>query len=85
MRYVRSANQFIGFALLGVAFIGAIVVVVTLWPLPKDPRQIEMANNCLRLAIPLSSKAVKVKTVLRRWKLLPNSHSPYQLHLASIC
>ena len=45
LRYVRSVNRFIGFALLGMAFIGAIVVLAALWPLPKDSRQIEMANK----------------------------------------
>ena len=45
LRYVRSANRFIGFALLGIAFIGAIVIGVTLWPLPKASRQIEMASK----------------------------------------
>ena len=45
LRYLRSANRFIGFALLGMAFVGAIVVLVMLWPLPKASHQIEMANK----------------------------------------
>ena len=45
LRYVRSANRFIGFALLGMALVGAIVILVTLWPLPKASRQFETANK----------------------------------------
>ena len=45
LRYVRSANRFIGFALLGMAFVGAIVILVTLWPLPKASRQFETASK----------------------------------------
>ena len=45
LRYVRSANRFIGFALLGMAFVGAIVILVTLWPLPKASRQFETATK----------------------------------------
>jgi hypothetical protein len=45
LRYLRSANRFIGFAILGMAFIGAIVVLVMLWPLPKASHQIETTNK----------------------------------------
>ena len=45
LRYLRSANRFIGFAILGMAFIGAIVVLAMLWPLQKTSRQIEVANK----------------------------------------
>ena len=45
LRYLRSANRFIGFSLLGMAFVGAIVVLVMLWPLPKASHQIEMTNK----------------------------------------
>ena len=45
LRYVRSANRFIGFALLGMAFVGAIVILVTLWPLPKASRQFETTSK----------------------------------------
>jgi len=44
-RYVHSANRSIAFALLGMAFVGAVVIVVTLWPLPKGSRQFETANK----------------------------------------
>ena len=44
-RYVRSANRSIAFALLGMAFVGAVVIAVTLWPLPKVSRQFETANK----------------------------------------
>jgi hypothetical protein len=45
LRYVRSANRFIGFALLGMAFVGVIVILVTLWPLPKATHQFETATT----------------------------------------
>jgi hypothetical protein len=43
--YVRSANQFIGIALLGIAFIGTVIIAGTLWPSPKVSPQIEIANK----------------------------------------
>jgi hypothetical protein len=45
LRYMRSANRLIGFALLGMACVGAIVIVVTLWPLQKTSRQFETASK----------------------------------------
>ena len=45
LRYVRSANRFIAFALLGIAIVGAVVIGATLWPLPKPATRIEVANK----------------------------------------
>src|SRR5262245_16124153 len=45
LSYMRSANRLIGFALLGMAFIGALFIAVTLWPSPKASRQIETVDK----------------------------------------
>jgi hypothetical protein len=45
LRYVRSTNRFVGFALLGMVFLGAIIIAVTLWPSPKVPPQTEIASK----------------------------------------
>ena len=50
LRHMRSANRFFGLALLGIAFIGAVVIVATLWPLPKTSRQYEVANKAPQIA-----------------------------------
>jgi hypothetical protein len=45
LRYVHSTNLFIGFSLLGMAFIGAFIIAVTLWQSPKVSPKIEAANK----------------------------------------
>jgi hypothetical protein len=45
LSYMRSANRFIGFALLGMAFVGAIVIAVALWPPARGSRPIETADK----------------------------------------
>jgi len=57
LRYLRSLNQFIGFAFLGMAIIGTIVIVVTLWPLPKFPRQIEVTNRLPQVSGPSAKQS----------------------------
>jgi len=45
VRYLRSANRSIGFAALGIALVGMLVVAVTLWPSRKIPAAVEIANK----------------------------------------
>ena len=87
LRYVRSANRFIGFALLGMAFVGAIVIVVTLWPLPKASRQFETANKipqagetAVKQSSPNESGLASVETSPRLPFPLPTSFGIYVLN-----
>ena len=87
LRYVRSANRFIGFALLGMAFVGAIVIVVTLWPLPKASRQFETANKipqvgetAVKQSSPNESGLASVETSPRLPFPLPTSFGIYLLN-----
>jgi len=87
LRYLRSVNRFIGFALLGMAVIGAIVIVVTLWPLPKASRQIEMTNRspqvsgpAVKQSGPNESGLASVETSPRLPFPLPTSFGIYVLN-----
>jgi hypothetical protein len=44
-QFAQFANQFLGFSLLGMAFIGAMIITVVLWLSPKVSPQIEIANK----------------------------------------
>ena len=87
LRYVRSANRFIGFALLGMAFVGAVVIAVTLWPLPKASRQLETANKIPQIGEtavkqnnPNESGVASVETSPRLPFPLPTSFGIYLLN-----
>src|SRR5262249_41861552 len=45
LRHVRAVNRFTGFAVLGMAIVGTIVIAATLWPLPKASHPIEIASK----------------------------------------
>ena len=51
LRYVRAANRFTAFALLGIAFVGAIVITATLWPSPRGSRPVEIASKAPRVGL----------------------------------
>jgi hypothetical protein len=44
-QYARFENKFLGFALLGMAFIGVVIITAILWLSPKVSPQIEIANK----------------------------------------
>ena len=87
LRYMRSANRSIGFALLGMAFVGAIVIVVTLWPLQKASRQLETANKIpqagettVKQSSPNESGLASVETSPRLPFPLPTAFGIYLLN-----
>jgi len=45
VRHARLANKFRGFALFGIAFIGAAVLTAFLWPVPKITTQSALENS----------------------------------------
>ena len=45
VHYVRFSNRFVGAALLGLVFVGTVIIAVTLWPSSKISPPIEIANK----------------------------------------
>jgi hypothetical protein len=86
LRHMRSANRLIGFALLGMACVGAIVILVTLWPLQKASRQVETASKVpqagespLKQSGPSESGLASTETSSRLPFPLPTSFGIYVL------